>query len=87
MERLHITRKVGSEKQQKRLVPASSHVDLDDAQMYMHGELATAGWFVVGGWLIFMWLTNEILIYIALSLGLSTVLFYMQETERRLGRV
>ena len=34
LERLHITRKVGSEKQKKRLVPASSQADLDDAQVY-----------------------------------------------------
>ena len=47
LERLHITRKVGSEKQKKRLVPASSQVDLDDAPVY------TVSWLVlVDLWLV-----------------------------------
>ena len=48
LERLHITRKVGSEKQKKRLVPASSQVDLDDAQVY---TVSGYCWLICGWWL------------------------------------
>ena len=59
LERLHITRRVGSEKQKRRLGSSSSPVDLDDAQVY------TVSWHCLlsGLWQLLVNIKSRVCIY------------------------